>query len=154
MAEEIPLTPIGRGDIHKLESALLVGTLLRPDVLDMLREASERLTWVDSLAVAAAAFAREKAKISISQIAEELGRAEATIRNHLTGKTKAGQLIRDTYEKFVSEGVKIPAIEAIEELDSIKNQFEEEKRLRIKLEEKLNMIKDKLKSIISEIEKE
>jgi predicted transcriptional regulator len=29
MSEEIPLSPIGREEIHKLEYALLVGTLFR-----------------------------------------------------------------------------------------------------------------------------
>ena len=32
MSEEVPLTPIGREQIHKLESALLIGSILRPDV--------------------------------------------------------------------------------------------------------------------------
>jgi predicted transcriptional regulator len=31
--------------------------------------------------------------MTVPQIAEELGRSEATIRNHLTKKTKAGQLV-------------------------------------------------------------
>lgn len=42
------------------------------------------------MAVATAASAREKAKMPISQIAEELGRTEATIRSHLQGKTRIG----------------------------------------------------------------
>lgn len=148
MGEEISLSPVGREEIHKLESALLVGTLLRPDVLTMLKEPSERLTWVDSLAVAAAALAREKAKMSISQIADELGRTEATIRNHLTGKTKAGQLVKETYEKFAKEGVKIPAVE--ESIEALK-QLEEERKRREELERKLQAIRDKLKSIILEV---
>jgi probable regulatory domain-containing protein len=106
-SEEIPLTPIGREQIHKLESALLIASIFSPRVLEELENPKERLTWIDSLAVAAAALAREKAKMSISQIAEELGRTEATIRNHLQGKTKAGQIVRETYERFLREGVKI-----------------------------------------------
>ncbi len=47
---EINLNPVGRGEIHKLEIALLLGTLFRKDVLEMLRDPSERLTWIDSLA--------------------------------------------------------------------------------------------------------
>ncbi|MDJ0270175.1 MAG: hypothetical protein NXY59_06495 [Aigarchaeota archaeon] len=103
---EVPLSPVGREQIHKLESALLIGSILRPDVIEELRNPEERLTWVDSLAVAAA-LAREKAKLSVSQIADEIGRSEATIRNHLQGKTKAGQIVRETYEKFAREGVNI-----------------------------------------------
>jgi probable regulatory domain-containing protein len=106
-SEEIPLTPIGREQIHKLESALLIASIFSPRVLEELENPKERLTWIDSLAVAAAALAREKAKMSIPQIAEELGRTEATIRNHLQGKTKAGQIVRETYERFLREGVKI-----------------------------------------------
>lgn len=105
MSKEISLTPIGREEIHKLETALLISTILSPEVIEELKNPAERLTWVDSLAVAAAALAREKAKMTITQIAEDIGRSEVTIRNHLTGKTKAGQLIRQTYERFLREGV-------------------------------------------------
>nr|MDO8043158.1 hypothetical protein [Candidatus Baldrarchaeota archaeon] len=63
--EEVPLKPIGREEIHKLESALLVGTLFRSEVLEALKNPEERLTWVDSLAVAAGALAREKAGMSV-----------------------------------------------------------------------------------------
>ena len=110
MSEEIPLTPVGRDQIHKLESALLIASIFSPTVLKELENPTERLTWIDSLAVAAAALAREKAKMSVPQIAEELGRSEATIRNHLQGKTKAGQIVRETYERFLREGVKIPSL--------------------------------------------
>lgn len=109
MSEEIPLNPVGREEIHKLETALLITSIFSPTVLEELENPKERLTWVDSLAVAAAALAREKAKMTIPQIAEELGRSEATIRNHLQGKTKAGQIVRETYERFLKEGVRIPS---------------------------------------------
>ncbi len=151
MSEEISLTPIGREAIHKLEAALLAGTLLRQEVLSMLKEASERLTWVDSLAVAAAALAREKAKMPISQIADELGRTEATIRNHLAGKTKAGQLVKETYEKFASKGVEIPSLTFLDEIESLKKQLENERNQKSNLEKKLISIKEKLQSIIAEI---
>ncbi|MBS7657863.1 MAG: transcriptional regulator [Candidatus Bathyarchaeia archaeon] len=151
MSSEISLTPIGRESIHKLESALLAGTLLRPEVLSMLKESSERLTWVDSLAVAAAALAREKAKMSISQIAEELGRSEATIKNHLAGKTKAGQLVKETYEKFASKGVEIPSLSFIDEIESLKKQLEEERNRKLTLEKKLINIKEKLQLLLTEI---
>jgi probable regulatory domain-containing protein len=104
---EVPLSPVGREEIHKLEAVLLVNSILRPDVLEELRSSEERVTWVDSLAVAAAALAREKAKMSISKIAEELGRTEVTIRNHLQGKTRAGEIVKETYEKIAREGVSI-----------------------------------------------
>ncbi|MCD6236103.1 MAG: helix-turn-helix domain-containing protein, partial [Thaumarchaeota archaeon] len=107
MSEEVPLTPVGREQIHKLESALLIASIFSPTVLKELENPKERLTWIDSLAVAAAALAREKAKMSIPQIADELGRSESTVRNHLQGKTKAGQIVRETYERFLREGVKI-----------------------------------------------
>ena len=150
----VNLNPIGREEIHRLEAALLIGTLFRPEVLEMLRESGERLTWVDSLAVAAGAIARERAKMTIPRIAEELGRSEATIRNHLTGKTKAGQLVKETLRKFIKEGVKIemkmPIIptEKIEELkEKIRQQEEENKQLK----EKIEKIKKTLTELIKEL---
>ncbi|KUH32307.1 hypothetical protein APY94_10450 [Thermococcus celericrescens] len=95
---EVPLNPLGREEIHRLESVLLFATLFRPEVIGLIKDPAERLTWVDSLAVAAGAIAREKARMTVSEIAEELGRTEATIRKHLKGETKAGQLVRETYE--------------------------------------------------------
>jgi len=178
MSEEVPLTPIGREQIHKLESALLIGSILRPDVLEELRKAEERLTWVDSLAVAAAALAREKAKMSVSQIADELGRSEATIRNHLGGKTKAGQIVRETYERFLREGVKLelPSIfelkqpsleEAIRsgevvkkeevdklkekyeaEINDLKNQLSEARKSLDELRSKIEKVKDALTNVV------
>ena len=153
MSGEVPLTPIGREQIHKLESALLIGSILRPDVLEELRKAEVRLTWVDSLAVAAAALAREKAKMTVSQIADELGRSEATIRNHLGGKTKAGQIVKETYERFLREGVKLelPSIfelkqpsleEAIRSGEVVRR--EEVEKLREKYEAEINDLKSQL----------
>jgi len=161
MSEEVPLTPIGREQIHKLESALLIGSILRPDVLEELRKAEERLTWVDSLAVAAAALAREKAKMTVSQIADELGRSEATIRNHLGGKTKAGQIVRETYERFLKEGVKLelPSIfelkqpsleEAIRSGEVVKR--EEIEKLKERYEAEINDLKNQLSELRSKIE--
>jgi probable regulatory domain-containing protein len=152
MSEEIPLSPIGREEIHKLEYALLVGTLFRPEVLEELRNPSERLTWVDSLAVAAAAIAREKAKMTISQIAEDIGRTESTIRNHLTGKTKAGQLVRQTLEKFLREGVKID-LPSTKELEELKVRLEEERKKSQKLEILLQEVKNSLKDLVEKLEK-
>jgi len=145
--EEVPLKPIGREEIHKLESALLVGTLFRSEVLEALKNPEERLTWVDSLAVAAGALAREKAGMPVSEIAEDLGRSESTIRNHLTGKTKAGKLVRETYDRFAREGVKIEILEA----EKISKELEEERKKREELEKKLNMVKDVLNDLIRKI---
>jgi len=105
------------------------------------------------LAVAAAALAREKAKMTVSQIADELGRSEATIRNHLGGKTKAGQIVRETYERFLREGVKLelPSIfelkqpsleEAIRSGEVVRR--EEVEKLREKYEVEINDLKNQL----------
>jgi len=159
MAEEIPLRPVGRQDIHKLETALLIATLLRPDVIEEIKKAEERLTWVDSLAVAAAALARSKAGMNVSQIAEELGRSEGTIRNHLQAKTKAGKLIQETYQKFLREGVRIEIPEAVTKLASpeIERYRKEVEELREKLkkleEEKVKNLEEQINSLRSENEK-
>ncbi|HDO20757.1 MAG TPA: transcriptional regulator [Candidatus Bathyarchaeota archaeon] len=147
---KITLNPIGREEIHRLEVALLLETLLRTEVIQLLKDPSGRLTWVDSLAVAAGAIARERAKMTVSQIAEELGRTEATIRNHLAGKTKAGQLVRQTLQKFIKEGVKIEIgipIISEEELEKLK-KLEEEKK---KLENILEKVKKTLKELLAEL---
>jgi len=105
------------------------------------------------LAVAAAALAREKAKMTVSQIADELGRSEATIRNHLGGKTKAGQIVKETYERFLREGVKLelPSIfelkqpsleEAIRSGEVVKR--EEVEKLKEKYEAEINDLKNQL----------
>lgn len=96
----IPLKPLGKSEIQQLEIALIVGTLYRPEILELIRDPAERSTWVDSLAVAAASLARSRAGMSVSQIADELGRTETTVRNHLSQKTKAGKLVTETYEKL------------------------------------------------------
>lgn len=145
--EEVPLKPIGREEIHKLESALLVGTLFRGEVLEALKNPEERLTWVDSLAVAAGALAREKAGMSVPEIAEDLGRSEATIRNHLTRKTKAGKLVRETYDRFIREGVKIEILE----VEKLSKELEEERKKREELEKRLDMVKETLNDLIQKI---
>lgn len=152
MSEEVSLSPIGREQIHKLEYALLVGTLFRSEVLEELRNPSERLTWVDSLAVAAAALARERAKMTVSQIAEDIGRTEATVRNHLTGKTKAGQLVRQTLEKFLREGVKIE-LPSMKEIEETRAKLEEERQKSQKLEALIHEVKNSLKELIEKLEK-
>lgn len=162
MSEEVPLSPIGRDEIHKLEVALLIGTLLNPEFIELMRSSEERLTWVDSLAVAAAALARERARMSIPKIAEELGRSEATIRNHLTKKTKAGQLVWQTYEKFVKEGVKLdverlfggPSAEVAQlkaENEELKKRLEDAQNKVRELSRKLDLVKTELQRLLEEL---
>ena len=150
--EEIPLKPLSRSEIHKLETALIVATLLRRDVLEKIRESTERITWIDSLAVAAAALARSKAGMSTASIADDIGRSEATIRRHLAGKTEAGKLVLETYNKFIREGVKIELPETLApECEKLREALEEEKEKRKELEEKIEEIKKKLENLISTI---
>lgn len=155
MVEEIPLRPLGKQDIHKLETALLIATLLRPDVIEEIRKAEERLTWVDSLAVAAAALARSKAGYTTSKIADELGRSEGTIRNHLTKKTKAGKLIHETYRRFLREGVKIEIPEIVEEqyrreVEKLRREIKELNNVKAELENKVRVLEEKIKTLEEE----
>jgi len=103
--------------------------------------------------------------MSVSQIAEELGRTETTVRNHLQGKTKAGQIVRETYNKFLKEGVKtlmLPdlfktkqtylneeerraEIESLKaEVESLKNQLSEHQKRLKEREDQVNMLKTSL----------
>ncbi|MGC9171008.1 MAG: helix-turn-helix domain-containing protein [Thermoproteus sp.] len=103
---DVPLKPVGREEIRRLESALLVMALLDREALEAMKNPAERVTWVDSLYTAAAALARERAGVPVSRIAEELGVTEATVRRHLRGETKAGQLVAKVYERLAREGFK------------------------------------------------
>jgi len=140
---EVPLKPLGKEDIRKLELSLILGTLLRPDVMEAIRKAEDKLTWLDSLIVAAGALARERAGYALGKIAEELGRTEATIRNHLTGKTEAGRLVKETYENIVKAGGRL-------ELEMLPGSKEvEELRAKVsELEEKLRRVKETLSSLL------
>ena len=152
---EISLSPIGKEQIHKLETILLVNSILRPEVLEELKDPEGRITWVDSLAVAAAALARERAKMTVSQIAEELGRTEATIRNHLQGKTRAGQIVRETYERIAREGADIilPAMLSSEEISRLKDELEREKKLRQEMQVFLEEAHRTLSQLLSKIDR-
>ncbi|MGC8543426.1 MAG: regulator [Vulcanisaeta sp.] len=140
---EIPLKPLGKEDIRKLESALLVMSLFSPETLEALKNPHERLTWIDSLYTAAAAFARDKAGMPISSIADELGVTEATIRKHLRGETKAGQLVLKAYERLSKEGFKI---ELPGELTSA-IVTEDVSKLREKIERVKKLLNDALKEL-------
>ncbi len=148
---EVPLRPVSREDIRRLETALLIASLFTPEVIELLKS-GERLTWIDSLATAAGALAREKAGMTLREIAEELGKTEATIRKHLKGETKAGQIVLKTYEKFMKEGVKIeipfpgtvetPEVEKLrKEIEELKKQIEECRTQLSKCSEKIENIK-------------
>lgn len=150
--EEIPLKPLSRSDIHKLETALMISTLLRKDVINKIRESSERITWIDSLAVAAAALARSKAGMTAAAIADDIGRTEATIRRHLSGKSEAGKLVLGTYNKFIKEGVKIELPEFLsDKCKHLEEQLKAEKELREQLENKLKDVKRKLEDLIKSL---
>ncbi len=143
----VPLKPTGAKEVRELEIALIIGTIFRSDVIKEIMEPRDFTTWLDSLAVAAGALAREKAGYPISRIAEELGRTETTIRNHLQGKTKAGQLVRETYEMLARGKLKLALpIQAVpaedvkklqEQIDKLRNTLLEVKK---KLEETSSLV--------------
>ncbi len=146
---EVPVRPVSKREIKQLEAALIIGTLFRPDVLQKALSKEEFTTWIDSLAVAAAALAMEKAGYSVRQIAEELGRTEATIRRHLRGETKAGKLVRETYEMLVRGELKlaVPVVspEAEEELRKLQEQVQS-------LEEELRKVRDENEELRKKLE--
>ncbi|RZN55479.1 MAG: transcriptional regulator [Candidatus Methanomethylicota archaeon] len=157
---EVPLKPLGREDIQKLEAVLLLGTVSRKDVIEKMRseDPKDRITWIDSLAVAAGALAREKAGMNVSRIADELGRGEQTIRAHLTGKTEAGKLVRETYEMLL-KGEKVltfifkeTEISSKEEIEKLKNEIEKERKEKNELQEKLSKMQNKLENTIKALE--
>jgi probable regulatory domain-containing protein len=118
----------------------------------------DRITWIDSLTVAAGALAREKAGMSVSRIADELGRGEQTIRAHLTGKTEAGKLVRETYEMLL-KGEKVltfifkeTEVSSKEEIEKLKNEIEKERKEKNELQEKLSKMQNKLENIIKALE--
>ncbi len=148
----VPLRPTSKKEIQQLEMALIIATLYSPEVLELIRDPIERATWVDSLAVAAAALARQKAGYSIPQIADEVGRSETMIRAHLSGKTKAGKLVLQTYEKLkrgelkiVVPFIKLPAEMAV--------KLQDLERIRKELEEKLRKYEQEIRDLKSQIKK-
>jgi len=148
---EIPLKPIGREDIRKLELALILGTLFRPDVLESVRTAEDKVTWLDSLIVAAGALARERGGVSISRIAEELGRTETTIRNHLSGKTEAGKIVKETYEKLLKSGKLELQLPITFQQEDLRKRIEELEKQNNELATKLAKIKSTIEQLLKEI---
>lgn len=161
MEIEIPLNPIGRQEIHQLESILLFATLFRPEVIELIKDPAERLTWVDSLAVAAGAIAREKAGMTTSEIARELGRTEQTIRKHLKEESKAGRLVRETYE-LIKQGKLNDLIKTIESIErgGLKDMVAKEEYERLMSEheqvetERLRKELDRLKVELEKVRRE
>jgi probable regulatory domain-containing protein len=147
---EIVLNPISREEIHKLESVLLFATLFRPEVLSLIKEPSERLTWVDSLAVASGALARQKAGMTVSEIAEELGRTEQTIRKHLNGESKAGKLVKETFE-LLKQGKLDNVLKTIELLEDVEKEKTKREEIKKELKELEEEIKQRLEKIIEEL---
>ncbi len=144
---KVPIRPIGKKEIQQLEMALIIATLYSPEVLELIRDPIERATWVDSLAVAAAALARQKAGYPISRIAEEVGRSETMIRAHLSGKTKAGKLVLQTYEKLKRGELKVvvPFIKVPREMAERVEELEKElKNIRQHYEEKVKELREQL----------
>jgi len=139
---EIPFQPMDRQEIHQLETVLLVATLFRPKVLEMIHE-QKFLTWVDSLAVAASALARQKAGYTVSEIAEELGRTEATIRKHLQGETKAGELVLETYEMLKSGELQI-----VTGVEDIKEKLRAEEKKLERLESEMEEVSTTISRVV------
>lgn len=155
MSEEIvPLKPLTKEEIRKLELALILGTITRPDVMEKIRSAEDKLTWLDSLIVAAGALARERAGLPVDVIAEELGRSESTIRHHLAGKTEAGKLVKETYDILVKNGgklrISIP-VEMPSEIERYRRRVEELEREIQSLRSKVNEVKAKLEEILKSL---
>lgn len=153
---EVPIKPMGREDIQKLEAVILLATVSRRDVIEKMKsgDAKDRLTWIDSLAIAAGALAREKAGMSIVKIAEELGRGEQTIRAHLAKKTEAGKLVRETYEMLVKGERVLTFLEydLREEYEKLKQELEKEKQEKIVLQEEIKKLKEKIEKTITSFE--
>ncbi len=154
----VPIKPTSAKEIRELEIALIIGTLFREDVIKEIMEPREFTTWVDSLAVAAGAIARAQAGYPISKIAEELGRTETTIRNHIQGKTKAGQLVLETLEMLKRGKLQIaipvaPCEQKAEgEAEELKKKLEEAEKKISELENKLSAVKEKLTEALKVIE--
>ena len=171
----IPLKPRDKVEIQQLQSALMIATLSIPQIFEYLEDPVERVLFADELFVAAAALAREKAGYSISQIAEELGRNEVTIKAHLEGATRVGRIVREVYESLsksekkelvvrrvnivvANEEVAKKFMEMIKRLEDENSELREtikklEKELstcKLTIEEILGVLKEKISEILRE----
>ncbi len=159
------LIPTSKSEIDQLEHILILGTLFRPEIVELIKDPIEKVTWVDSLAIAAGALARAKAGYTIKEIADELGRTEQTIRKHLKGETKAGKLVHETYEllkegklsveeveKFLEAVVKKEELmEKIGYIKELQDELEALKKENEELKNKLNKVKEVLSDLLKEL---
>jgi len=110
------------------------------------------------LAVAAGALAREKAGMNVPRIADELGRGEQTIRSHLTGKTEAGRLVRETYEmlvrgeKVLSFMIREAEAPSKEDVEKLKLELEKERKEKAELQERLGKLQSKIEDAVKALE--
>jgi len=80
---------------------------------------------------------------------------EQTVRAHLTGKTEAGKLVRETYEMLL-KGEKVLAFmvketetpQSKEEIERLKVEIEKERREKAELQEKINKMQSKLENAV------
>jgi len=145
---EIPLKPIGKEEIHKLEYSLLISSLVEiltdPKFLEQLKDPRDRLTWIDSIATAAAALARDKAGMTLSDIADDIGRTEATIKKHLKGETEAGKIVLEAYKKLEKGELDttlsvLLGLKRADYLEEVKAKID---RIIDSLDETINMLKE------------
>ncbi len=149
----IPLKPMGKEEIHKLEYSLLISSLIEiltdPKFVEQLRDPKDRLTWIDSIATAAAALARDKAGMTLSEIADDIGRTEATIKKHLKGETEAGKIVLEAYKKLEKGEIDdtlsvILGLKKVEGLDEVKELLEKASSL---LEEAAKNLKEAIEKL-------
>lgn len=148
----IPVKPSTAREVRELEVALMIGSIFRPDVMRGFSDPNEFTTWIDSLAVAAGALAREKAGYPVKKIADELGRTEATIRKHLAGETKAGQIVKETYEMLVKGKLKLAVPSALgASMAGCEERLKELEKEKAKLEEKLAHVRESLVKLAEQL---
>ena len=154
----VPLKPIGKREITQLEIALIVATLYRPEILELIRDPIERVSWMENIAIAAGALARYKAGMPLDRIAEELGRSVITIKSHLNQKTRIGRLISETYERFSRGEVKLSfpitkpyIISSIEEVTTLREEVERIREINRNLEEQVNRQREEIDRLRHEI---
>lgn len=91
--------------------------------------------------------------MSAESIASDLSRSVATIGRHLAGKTEAGRLVRETYERFAREGISIelplPLRAAQKEVEELKRELEKEKKTVEELKSKLDKARELAKELVS-----
>ncbi len=154
----IPLKPMGREEIHKLEYSLLISSLVEiltdPKFLEQLKDPRDRLTWIDSIATAAAALAREKAGMTTSEIADDIGRTEATIKKHLKGETEAGKIVLEAYKKLERGEVDstLASILGLKKAEPIKEKIAELRSSLVGLKESIDQLLGKLEEIEKSLE--